>query len=84
MIRALGNRANSGTTISAFVGDNFWSKLIAHADVQKTFELQATGNALAAALRGNTIARTVRRLNRGNAWGRSISAASHGLTSWAR
>lgn len=67
MIRALGNRASPRTQINAFVGDNFWSALISHVDVQKTFELQATGNALAAALRGNVIANP--NMDRGNAWG---------------
>jgi hypothetical protein len=77
MIRALGNRANPGTTIKAFVGDNFWSKLIAHHDVQQTFALQATGNSLAAALRNNSLAADNigpglvgnAPTNRGNAWG---------------
>lgn len=67
MIRALANRANPGTKIHALVGDSFWAKLIAHPDVVRTFELQATGTALAAALRGNVIADSS--MNRGNAWG---------------
>ena len=54
MTRALQARANPGTRIHALVGDNFWSKLISHADVQEVVKLRAQSDAAFARLLMNS------------------------------
>jgi hypothetical protein len=49
MRRALQGRLNPGTRIHALVGDAFWSKLIAHADMRAIVAARATADAAFAA-----------------------------------